>query len=264
MANPSKGLSSNRRRALAAASLALPMVLLASATGANSVAVTDRAALEGNYGLEVTLDASRNSTEIWVAIGPEDGPNNEIAVQGSFLIDPEGLEASGSPRSGPDSPWPGHVCFLSLAQHLDDSSGAKVLLFLEPAPQGAWQIGALLWEDSVGTWRKAPMSPLVAVSIEIEGNFGRPDVPRRAPPPARLDFEWAAATAPGARDGYFRLFRTVDEQTALLFELTDLDNGSQTLNYMQVGLIAAGHRHRGIGGALHLDAFQLSQILSTN
>jgi hypothetical protein len=110
------------------------------------------------------------------------------------------------------------------------------------------------------------MSPLVTVSIENKDTFGRPDVPLagRAPAPARLDFEWARATAPGARDGYFRLFRTVDEQTAPLFELTDLDNGSQTLNYMQVGVIAAGHRHRGISGALHLDAFQLNQILPTN
>jgi hypothetical protein len=230
------------------------MVLLASATGANSVAVTDRAALEGNYGLEVTLDASQDSTaEFWVAIGPGEGLNNEIAVQGSFLIDPEGLEASASLS-------PKHICFLSLAQHLDDPSGAKVLLFLEPGPQGAWQIGALLWDDSVGTWREAPVNPLITVSSEIGGHLGPLNPPFVEPaPPARLDFEWARATAPGARDGYFRLFRTVDEQTSLLFELTDLDNGSQALNYLQVGLIAAGHHHRGIGGALHLDAFQLTR-----
>ncbi len=222
------------------APLALLMVLAAATSEGNSIQVTAGAALVGQFGLRITLDdpALTRPTEAWVSIGPDKGMVNETAIHGGFFIDPGNLTMSRTP--GPQDQTE-HFCFLSFSQDTGPQ-GAKVILFLEPGPDGTWLIGARIMEDSnprlvvAGRASLIEYEPVVLTAIE---------------------FEWGAASAPGARDGYLRLFQAVDTEKTLLFERTDLDNGAQTLNHLRIGVVDKSHHSPGTYGELLLDDIEL-------
>ena len=54
-----------------------------------------------------------------------------------------------------------------------------------------------------------------------------------------------------------------DDYVALMFERNDLDNRTQALNYMHVGVLNKDHHRPGMFGELYLDEFELNREPAT-
>jgi hypothetical protein len=232
-------------RALRSLFWALPVILAGGLAEANSVVATRQAALGGSsFGLEIRLDdpARSRPNDAWVAIGPDKGLDGETSIRGSFLIDLRNLQLP-SRRRGAGRP---HLCFLGLSQ-AEDWATARVILFVERGRRQSWVIGARLWDDGLHRYVTAGRAVLAQPRS------------RRRTSVVRVDFEWRAATSPGARDGQLRLTRTVKGEPELLFERADLDNAAQTLNYLRAGVVNSAHQRNRTRGKLYLDDFSLSR-----
>lgn len=235
--------------------LALCFVLPAATGEGNSIQVTPDAALGGSrFGLEITLDdpARVPSTSAWVAVGPDKGLEDETAVSGSFLIDPADVTMS---EDGARN----HIEVLSFFQDLGPS-GIRIAFFLQRGRGGRWLLGAWVRDDAEGRLVLAGRGTLAAGPAEAPGpDSGNRRQRRRAA--TRIDFEWVAASAPDAADGHLRVFRTEPGgEKAFLFERTGLDNGTQTLNHLRVGVVNRQHHFSGTSGRLYLDDFVLSRV----
>ncbi len=229
--------------------LALFLTISVSSAEGNSIQVSPSAALEGGYGFRITLDDPTETPprEAWMAVGPEKAIAEETAIYGSFSMDLANLTMGNGERSGPRrrrriSSAQARVSFLSLSSDLEPG-GATVTLFLEQGSGGNWFLGAHVWNDSLGRFAEAGKAPL-----------GAPQ-----PGATRVAFEWGAASSPGALDGYLRLLQMIEGQPTLLFERTDLDNGAQVLNYLQVGMVDVSRQFAGTHGDLYLDELELNR-----
>jgi hypothetical protein len=77
-----------------------------------------------------------------------------------------------------------------------------------------------------------------------------------------VEFEWRAATAPGANNGLVRATRTEDRPgapTATMFERTNLDNDTVRLNIMQMGSVV-GTDYLTTEGVLYLDEVSIVRL----
>jgi hypothetical protein len=238
----------------------LAFLLAGSSAQANSVTVRGEAALGSpGFRLAVILDdpdtMARN--DAWVGIGPDRGMAEESHVVGHFVIDLGGL------RMAPSRPEnPRHLCFLGLSETADWQT-ARVILFLERGPDRSWLIGARVWDDALASYVAVGPSLLIENRATVSRSPSVPAEPGPPPEAIRVDFEWQAASAPGAQDGLLRLYRTVAQGTELLAESTALTNGSQKLNFLRVGVVNAAHQARGTFGTLSLDDVSLSRTFGT-
>jgi len=212
----------------------------------SSVSVTTTAALEGNFGLQVSL-AESQSTEAWIAIGPEKGLQAENAVHASFLIDPTHVIIKKRWRRR--RRFRRQLCFLSLSQELGPT-GSSVALCLEKDRLGAWLASAWLRDDTSQGYIHTGWVNLTGSASPGQEDPGEPL-------PARIEIEWGAASQPGAHDVYFRLFRTLDGQRNLLIDRVGLANGTQTVSYLQVGVVSQTARR--ISGELYLDSIEIER-----
>jgi hypothetical protein len=229
------------------------LVLGAGSVEANSVRVTPKAGPGGSqFALQINIDDAKHTKPIdaWVGLGPDKGLAGETLVQGSFLVDLRRLRLPRPARGARKA----HLCFLGLSQ-APDWATARVILFLERARDGSWLIGARLWDDGRGRYLTAGRAALATPSSvrRARGAGG-------SSPMVRIDFEWGAATSPGARDGQFRLTRTVEDEPELLLERVDLDNGNQSLSYLRAGVVNSAHQRKHTRGKLYLDDFSLSRV----
>jgi hypothetical protein len=242
--------TSSVRRASVFRTAGLALGLLLTRTGlvpqaeANSIRVTPVAALDGSlFGLELRLDdpASKTPTDAYVAIGPEKGVRDESALEVGFTLDPSGLVAASHRRSG-------RLSFLRLA---GGPGRAGLVVFLEQTPLNAWFVGAWSWDDATGGFVLAGRAP-----FRFEDTRG---VGLSALRP-HLEVEWAAASEPAGRaQGYLRILSVAsDGDRALLLENTELNNASQRVGYVELGVRAADHAP-GVSGALFIDNFQVNR-----
>ena len=229
------------------AGLAFGLLAAAGAPGlaeANSIRVTPSAALGGSrFGLELKLDdpASNKATDAYVAIGPEKGVRDEASLEVGLTLDPGGLVAAGRRK-------PGALSFMRLA----DTGGPGrpgLVVFLEQTPVKGWFIGAWSWDDATGRFVLAGRAPLrfeTARGVAVAAI--RP----------RVEVEWAAASELGGR-GYLRILSVAaNGERALLLENTDLNNATQRVGYVELGVRAADHAP-GVSGRLFLDNFEINR-----
>jgi hypothetical protein len=237
-----------------AARLAIGLVMTLAAQGAwaagqalardraDDIHVTARAALNGRFGLEIRpgLRAGQPARDAFVAVGPEKGFSNETALEAGFTIDVGRLSLAQDRASS------GVLPFLRMG---DPTGPANVLVFLEETPSGSWLVGALTRDDPSGALVLAGQAPLPFQKLQGSG-----------PLPPRLELEWKASSA-DAPTGCVRVTHVhPDGSRDLLFERTDLNNGSQVVNHVRLGVLA-GDRAPGISGQLFLDDFDVNRLL---
>jgi len=231
----------------------LALTLVAGFSEANSVTVRGDAAFGGPgfHLVAIVVDPGLvPPNDAWAGIGPDRGMSEETQIVASFVVDPGRLWMA---ASTPEEPH--HLCFLGLSETADWTT-ARVILFLERGPDRSWLIGARLWDDALARYVVVGPSFLVETTPTV----------RRSPRGAvssssgiRVDFEWHAASEPGAQDGVFRLFRGVDQGRELVLERTGLSSGTQRLSFLRVGVVNAAHQARSTVGTLSLDEVRLSR-----
>lgn len=219
---------------------AVLVLLLAGSTataGADSLRVT-RTASPGTRGfaLEVRLDDPRRlpSEGAWVAVGEERGVQAERRLALRLLVDPSGIALTAGTKVA-------RLGFLTLARAAGDETGL-LQLALEWTDAG-WQVVPRVRDDAQGTLVTLGRTPLA-----LDGAHG-----------VALEVEWRAASAPGARDGVFALYRggsTPDAPRTLLVGREDLDNATQAVGQVRLGVAASEHSP-GVAGVLRLDEFEL-------
>lgn len=228
---------------------------------ANSLTVGGGAAMGGTgFGLRVTLDdpAMTAPNDAWVSIGPDKGMLGETSILGGFLLDVSGLTVG-----------PGGLRFLRFYDQLG-AGGERVVFFLEKVSSGSWQLGAWTWDDTMAQLVLAgqgalpgPCPPPAAPSTAPGGlsagsSFACPET---GPSPVlAIEFEWQAAATPGT--GRLSVFarpiaptqafaqptaRRVAIDSTVVLHREDLDNASQSLSYMQLGVLAAEHPAQTFG-----------------
>lgn len=187
--------------------------------------------------LELHLDAP---SDAYVAIGRERGLADETAVELDLALDLSRLSllAQGEARRGT-------LNFLRLARQADRS--AQVFVFLTYQPEKGWVLGAWSWNNTNARYTLAGEAQVAADTDALT----RPLLP--------LTFAWTAAATPEER-GTLRVWRRDDRgERDLLFEATDLDNASQTVNYVQLG-VSAADRPTGLTGVLSFDDFAVFRL----
>ncbi len=214
---------------------------------ADSIRVMPTVALGGSrFGLELKLDdpASKEPNDAYVAIGHEKGLRGEASIEVGFTLDPSGLVAAHDGQSG-------RLSFLRLTGR-PGQGGTGLVVFVEQTPENTWLIGAWSWDD--------PTNGFV-----LAGRAVLPFEPARGGvPPAllpRIEVEWATASEQAGRaHGQLRLLAVAaDGERALLLENADLNNASQLVSYVQLGVLAADHAP-GVFGRLLLDNFEVNRI----
>lgn len=203
---------------------------------ANSISVVPRAEDGSGYRVELTLDdASRTPPrEAWLAFGTEHGLRRERALLGRVRVDARDL--SMVPSVGRN-----RLPFLRLRASATDQGGLR--LFLERGGSG-WWLAAEWWDPDLGRLTALGSAPLLA-----DGE-----------PATTIEFEWRAASAPGAVDGSFRASRVeLDGSVVALFERTDLRNGLEVVEQVQLGLFEASLHPAQASGRLGLDDFSLAR-----
>lgn len=197
--------------------LILSAMILAQGSAAsanNTTAATPAAALEGNFGLEVTMDGSSNNAHV-----RDLSPTDEITFRATFLFDANALSMTDGDwhyiatwRAEPGGP----------ANHPSPRNEMRLQVRYRAGQVNPYKIRIVCRHDS-GFWAQpgGHSLPLSGVSV--------------------LTVEWQAASAPGANDGFCRFYRN----GVLRAEATGLDNdertiGSSTLGVAQVDLGSIG------------------------
>lgn len=234
--------------------IGLPAALLAAGTLASgdTIRVTRRPAADGSgYGLLLVVGGVGGPTsDAYVAVGPEKGFANETTLETGFTVDVTRL----SLRRGKGAS--GVLPFLRFGEQ-PVPGPARVLVFLEQTPAGAWLVGARTWDDARGGLVLAGRAPLPPGSVAAGID---PTTPRPVISPPRLEIEWAAGREPAGAAGRLRVLHArPDGERVLLFEKTGLDNAAQVVNHVRVGVVAGDH-HAGAEGRLILDDFEVNRL----
>lgn len=196
----------------------LALIFAAGAPAANDLAVNPDAAIDGVYGLEVLVDGSANQ-----AFVADTHPSQEIAYRASFRIGHNNLSmAEGT----------GHAVFMGRM-----AGGVGNVLRLFMVRQGGTYKLRCRWKKD----------------IDGTGFCGQLTF---APVNTRVTVEWAAATSPGADDGFIRLFKG----DVLQAERTGLDNDTYVIDTARLGLPQGASPTTS--GSFYLDDFTSFRTLS--
>lgn len=206
--------------------------LLAGRLEASSLRVLESAAFGGpQLCLEITLDdpVFVPPADAWVGLGQDKGLNDETALAVSLRLDPRRLAA----------PIGAKLIFLRLAQ---DPVGDQVraAAYVSRTSLG-WLLGIDAWDDGAERFLPAGL-------IEIP-------LPRRSSTRVpRLEIRWSSGPAGGGR---LQVLRRISlSRAVLLLEKAGLDNASQKVNAVSLGVLAAEHPG-GAAGLLAFDDFEL-------
>lgn len=204
----------------------------------NSLAVTNSAAIEGSFGLEVILGDSSTADAAYLV---SNHMTDETGIRLSLLFAPGSLDMS--PVAGQNN-----TRVIRIFQDFNPG-GTKVVLFLKRSNDDvSWRLACYVSQDTTGFVFGGEGF------LHLDSFTGA----------TRIDFEWGAASAPGANDGFVRAFRTRTEgntNTFTIFNRTDLDNDTHRLNTLHMGMINPGTGHfPGTMGTYYLDSFVLSRL----
>ena len=211
--------------------LCAALVTLAPAVPANaqnSLAVTGAAAIDGSYGLAVTMDGSTNKVFV-----RDESPNDEHVYRATFKIDMNNLTMT-------DGDWHFVATFRAEPGGPDNYASARnlmrVLVRYREGQANPYKIRFVARNDN-RTWNQPGGHSL---------------------PPAgssTIMVEWQASSGPGNNDGFARFYRN----GVLRATASNLDNdtwagiGSATLGIDQVDA--------GTSGTMYYDSFESYRTL---
>ncbi len=205
----------------------LGVVLASGAWASNTLSVTAGAAIEGNYGLQVTMDGT--NTKAFVR---DESPADESTYRATFLIDMNNLTMT-------DGDW--HFIATFRAETDDGYASARnlmrVLVRYRAGQTNPYKIRIVCRNDD-RTWVQPG-----GHSLPTTGS-------------SKITVEWQASSAPGANDGFCRFYRN----DILRAQGTGIDSdvwhgiGSATIGVDQVDA--------GTIGSIHYDSFESYRTLS--
>lgn len=229
------------KKLVALTTLAILLVMTPIASeAANSVGVTEGAAMQGTFGLNLHLDdpASTSSTQAYLMAGPDKGFNNESTLKGSFFINPQNLTASMTVGQS-------HFQLMLFYEHFSDASGVKLIFFLHrDEVSGNWFITVWHYNDVVGNY--------VFTGNGFFALYGSAFFDEN-----KIDFEWTAGN-PGTLTMYRTLYvNGVPDASGKIqmFSAPTPGMGTAGINYVFVGMLNPLSHHPGTYGDLHLDEF---------
>lgn len=242
------------KRATTVAVLVAVLVCFASLAGADQISVNQGAALAGTYGLEVNYDGAPSRAFVQSRnAGANPHPwDDETGIRVSFLIDPG--DPSGSGGTGTFDMGPGgEVRMLQIFEDFTQGYGVKVVLFLKKNLNGnAWRMSSYVRTGTSG-----------ADGFVFGGEGYITGLTPAWGTKTQIDFEWQAASAPGANDGRVMMtYLTVNNPNATpqtVFNRTDLDNDDHVLNILNLGSISTAQ----VGnpeGFFKVDNFVLTRL----
>ncbi len=215
-------------------------MLPAAADAANSVTVTEAAAMQGTYGLNLHLDdpASTASTQayLWLARTRASATNRPSMVRSSSILR----------TSPPARPW-ARATFSSCVfyEHFNDASGVKLIFFLHrDEVSGNWFITVWHYDDVFGNY--------VFTGNGFFALYGNALFDEN-----KIDWEWTAGN-PGTLTMYRTLYVDgVPDASGKIQMFTAPTPGMATagINNVFVGMLNTLSHNNGTVGDLHLDEF---------
>lgn len=215
-------------------------MLPVAADAANSVTVTEAAAMQGTYGLNLHLDdpASTASTQAYLLAGPDKGFSNESTLNGSFFINPQNITASQTLGQS-------HFQLMLFYEHFNDASGVKLIFFLHrDEVSGNWFITVWHYDDVFGNY--------VFTGNGFFALYGNALFDEN-----KIDWEWTAGN-PGTLTMYRTLYVDgVPDASGKIQMFTAPTPGMATagINNVFVGMLNTLSHNNGTVGDLHLDEF---------
>ena len=164
-----------------------------SVTDAGDLSVTSAAALVGTKGLQAVID---DTNLIYLT---DDSPNNEPRYRARFYFDPNSISMAGGDN---------HRIFVAFT-----GTSTAVIRSEFRYYSGAYQFQFLVLNDS-GNWQ-----PTSWVTISDAKHA--------------IEFDWKAATAVGANNGYLTLWIDGNQQA----NLTGVDNDTRRVDRVRLGTI---------------------------
>ncbi len=228
--------------------VALLLLLLPGVLSANSLSVTAAAAMGNSTGaacggspcgLQVNIAGAATDAYVGTGNGVTDGFNNETAIDVEFIVDPAPLTMT------PNAYFKIGRLFMDFTP----GSGIKLVLFLQRnAANDAWRFHIWFRADT-GPFQYAGGSFLTSDSFAEKAT--------------KVNVEWVRATAPGANNGIIRAWRTQDVPGAskiLMFQITTVDNDTQTLDVLHLGMVESPSQPPGTSGAFYLDEVVVTRM----
>ncbi len=218
-------------------------VLLAAPAWSNTLAVKGAAAIDGNFGLEVDMEANTvNPTYV-----RDNTPNNESTYRVQFWVDRAGGIFMDNDNGTKATRFVG---FRAADENFNNGGGSPVTVF-----RGIF--GRLAVDAPGGvaryTWRLGCRKD--DGSFQYIGGLVMPDPGRKW-----VTMEFKAASAPGANDGICRLYQGNTKYTAnLAGERTNLDNDLHRVDFVQMGAISGftdNPQDPLTDGPLYYDSFE--------
>jgi len=187
-----------------------------------TLAVTQAAALQGSYGLEITPSSSSPGAPFLVVV--DDTPASETEYGAYFHFRPN-ISLGSS--------------VINLLLLLNEQSQWVGVLRLRQQVGGEYQLRFLTFLNN-GTSVQAPDDGWATIGPYF--NY------------AGVSVQWGAASAPGASDGYIEL--SINGQ--LLGRVDDLDNDEKRIGKAWFGLAGGPQGLPGVSGSYDLDDFSSS------
>lgn len=183
----------------------LGLLAVAPAQAANSIAVTAGAAIEGSFGLHVTLDGT--STDAYVR---SDHPTDEKTFTARFWVEPNALGSL---------------------------TGGNSIRFLIASTEGCCQqvIGFISKSAGTGNFRIITWLRNDGGTFQLGGNTFLTS--GATPVAAQVEITWTAATAPAANNG--SIFVSVNGGTPN--GRSDIDNDTLEVDSVRVGAHVGGN-----------------------
>jgi hypothetical protein len=219
------------------------------AFAANQLLVTSAAALPGSVaqpgvncsgdgqpgpcGLEVVIDDYDNVNDTYVVTSH---PNAETTYNFSFYIDPNDIFLQSKK-------------YIAIGNLRKTNLPNRNFFFVYLRKSGS---GGHYWEIQTNARLDNGAFPAWHVPVKICGD-ATTTIPCDTVGPQEFRIEWAAATAPGANDGFLRVYKNGTVRT----EWTGLDNDTLDIDEAWFGAIWMANNTQGVAanGSFYFDTF---------
>lgn len=216
------------RNALKIASLVGILVVFGGSPlmAANEVAVTGAAAIEGSYGMEITLDGASTG----LAYVEDQSPTAETVYRVQFWVDH-------------NTPSMANKETLNLFKGLQDAGDKKnINVKLKKSKTGLNFIVYTFVRNDSSSFQ------LVGKGMQFKDK------------PTGIMIEWQAASAPGANDGFIKVYKMTATATNLKNQIIGLDNDTKIIEKARLGI--ASVPPTGATATLYFDSFESYRTLA--
>ena len=225
------------------------LVIGVPAFAANELKVTSAAALTGSVpqpgvtcsgdgqpgpcGLEVVIDDNANTNDTYVVTSH---PNAEKTYNFSFYIDPNDIFLASKK-------------FFNIGNLRKTNAPNRNFFFVALRKSGS---GGHYWEIQTNARVDDGTFPVWLQPVKICGD-STTTIPCDTVGPQEFRIEWAAATAPGANDGFLRVYKN----GSIRQEWTGLNNDTYDIDEAWFGAIWMANNYQGAAanGSFYFDTF---------